>query len=131
MYVFKLAEKFASRTRIALGLGLTKVGEVEHLANNFHHFPLFTQNSDFLAQKLTHLNRENFKDLSPVGLSNLVATFPGLDPMVARKIADHDIDGEAFLMLTQKVSLCREALKLSSYLGIIWTIWSAFLCFQI
>ena len=38
-----------------------------------------------------------------MGLSNLVATFPGLDPMVARKIADHDIDGEAFLMLTQKV----------------------------
>ena len=65
-------------------------------------FP-FLQNSDFLAQKLTHLNRENFRDLSPVGLSNLVATFPGLDPMVARKIADHDIDGEAFLMLTQKV----------------------------
>ena len=57
-----------------------------------------------MAQKFTHLNRENFKDLSPVGLSNLVATFPGLDPMVARKIADHDIDGEAFLMLTQKVS---------------------------
>ena len=65
--------------------------------------PSLIQNSDFLAQKLTHLNRDNFKDLSPVGLSNLVATFPGLDPMVARKIADHDIDGEAFLMLTQKV----------------------------
>jgi hypothetical protein len=72
------------------------------------------QNSDFLARKLSHLNYAAFGYLSPVALANLVASFPGIDHAVAARIIDEEVDGAAFLMLTQKGSYQTELPKKSA-----------------
>ncbi len=62
------------------------------------------QNSDFLARKVSHLDYASFRQQDPLALATLLSGVPSIaDAGVPRRIVEEDVDGEAFLMLTQKV----------------------------